>query len=165
MQKRRALAGLVAAAGLLMLAAPAMARDLPTGGMTATELARWMVDNGFPAQVKPDPTTPGDQIVSTATDGINVDIYLYDCSGSGDARRCTSMQYAAGWTANASYNSTKVNEWNRTHRYIKAYLTASGALYGEYDLDVSPGGTYEMLEDCLGNWRRNVVTFNKYFND
>ena len=48
--------------------------------------------------------------------------------------------------------------------YIKAYLTASGALYGEYDLDISPGGTYEMLEDCLGNWRRNVVTFNQYFN-
>jgi Putative bacterial sensory transduction regulator len=165
MHKGRALAAVAAAAGLLALAAPAMARDLPTGGMTATELARWMVDNGFPAQVKPDPTTAGDQIVSTATDGINVDIYLYDCSGSGDARRCTSMQYAAGWTANASYNSTKVNEWNRTHRYIKAYLTASGALYGEYDLDVSPGGTYEMLEDCLGNWRRNVVTFNKYFND
>src|ERR1700722_12858798 len=165
MQMGRALAALAAAAGLLALAAPAMARDLPTGGMTATELARWMGEKGFPAQGKPNPTTPGDQIVSSATDGINVDIYLYDCSGSGDARRCTSMQYAAGSTANASYNSTKVNEWNRTHRYIKAYLTASGALYGEYDLDVSPGCTYEMLEDCLGNWRRNVVTFNKYFND
>ena len=164
MHTGRTLAALAAAAGLLALAAPAMARDLPTGGMTATELARWMVENGFPAQVKPDPTTPGDQIVSTATDGINVDIYLYDCSGTGDARRCTSMQYAAGWAAKPSYSPDKVNGWNRTHRYIKAYLTASGALYGEYDLDISPGGTYEMLEDCLGNWRRNVVTFNQYFN-
>jgi hypothetical protein len=165
MQKGRTLAGLAAAAGLLTLAGPAMARDLPAGGMTASELAAWMVANGFPAQVKPDPTTPGDQIVSTATDAISVDIYLYDCSGEGDARRCTSMQYAAGWTANPSYNAAKVNGWNQAHRYIKAYLTANGSLYGEYDLDISPGGTYEMLDDCLGNWRRNVVTFNKYFND
>ena len=65
--------------------------------MTATEVAGWLIGNGYAAQVKPDPTTPGDQIVSTTTDGINVDIYLYDCSGQGDARRCTSMQYAAGW--------------------------------------------------------------------
>ncbi len=162
--RRKPLAALVATIGLLICAAPAAARSLPEGGMTATELAGWMIGNGYPAQVKPDPTTPGDQIVSTRTDGIDVDIYLYDCSGMGDARRCTSMQYAAGWPANSSYNLERVNSWNVAHRYIKAYLTASGGLFGEYDLDVSPGGTFEMLDDCLQNWRRNVVSFSKYFN-
>jgi hypothetical protein len=114
--------------------------------------------------VKPDPTTPGDQIVSTQTDGIDVDVYLYDCSGDGNARRCTSMQYAAGWPASAGYNLEKINSWNRGNRYVKAYLTAKGGLFGEYDLDISPGGTYEMLSDCLQNWRSVVVDFNKYFN-
>ena len=118
----------------------------------------------MPAQVKPDPTTPGDQIVSTSTDGISVDIYLYDRSGAGNARRCTSMQYASGWPSSSNYNLERVNGWNVAHRYIKAYLTSSGGLFGEYDLDLSPGGTFESLNDCLDNWRRNVVTFNKYFN-
>jgi hypothetical protein len=165
MRHGRALAALAAAAlSLFIFAGPVAARALPPGGMTASELASWLVGAGYPAQVKPDPTTPGDQIVSTATDGIDVDIYLYDCSGDGDARRCTSMQYAAGWPASGSYNMERVNGWNRSNRYIKAYLTAKGGLFGEYDLDISPGGTYEMLDDCLQNWRSVVVDFNKYFN-
>jgi hypothetical protein len=165
MRLGRVLAVLAAAAGVVLLAAaPTAARDLPDGGMTATEIAGWLIGNGYPAQVKPDPTTPGDQIVSTQTDGLNVDIYLYDCSGEGNARRCTSMQYAAGWPASSAYNLEKVNSWNRGNRYIKAYLTAKGGLFGEYDLDMSPGGTYEMLNDCLQNWRSVVVDFNKYFN-
>jgi hypothetical protein len=161
----KGLAGLAAAVlGLFLIAAPAAARDLPDGGLTATEIASWLISNGYPAQVKPDPTTPGDQIVSTATDGINVDIYLYDCHGDGDARRCTSMQYAAGWPANSGYTYDKINAWNRANRYIKAYLTKTGGLFGEYDMDVSPGGTFEMLNDELQNWRSVVVDFNKYFN-
>jgi hypothetical protein len=74
------------------------------------------------------------------------------------------MQYASGWSARSSYNAERVNSWNREKRYIKAYLTTSGGLFGEYDLDISPGGTVEMLNDCLDNWRRNVVSFNHYFN-
>jgi putative sensory transduction regulator len=165
MRQVKALAVLAAAAmAVLLFAAPAVARDLPDGGMTATEIASWLVQQGYPAQVKPDPTTPGDQIVSTTTDGIGVDVYLYDCSGQGNSRRCTSMQYAAGWPASADYNVEKVNGWNRGNRYIKAYLTAKGGLFGEYDFDISPGGSYEMLNDCLQNWRSVVVDFNKYFN-
>jgi hypothetical protein len=165
MQYGKALGGLAAAVGLILVGAPAVARDLPTGGMTATEIASWLIGKGYPAQVKPDPTTPGDQIVSTTVDGGGVDIYLYDCHGQGDARRCTSMQYAAGFSANSSSNLENVNAWNRTKRYIKAYLTNGGSLYGEYDLDISPGGTYEMLEDELDNWRRNIVTFRQTFGD
>lgn len=155
---------LAAAVAVLAAAGPVAARDLPDGGLTATEIANWLTQSGYPAKVKPDPTTPGDQIVSTATDGVDVDIYLYDCSGDGDARRCTSMQYATGSPAKPNYTLEKVNSWNRGNRYIRAYLTTSGSLYGEYDLDVSPGGTYEMLNDCLQNWRSVVVDFAKYFN-
>lgn len=146
-------------------AAPAAARDLPDGGLTATEIAGWLTHKSFPSQVKPDPTTPGDQIISTTIDGVDSDIYLYDCSGEGDARRCTSIQYVIGASAKPSYTLAKVNEWNRKHRYIRAYLTTEGALYGEYDLDVSPGGTYEMLDDCLDNWRRNLSSFADYFGE
>jgi hypothetical protein len=32
-------------------------------------------------------------------------------------------------------------------------------------LDLSPGGTYEMLSDTLQNWRSTVLTFVKYFAD
>jgi len=165
MRQGRGLAVIAAAAlAVLLSAAPAAARDLPDGGMTATEIAGWLTDKGLPARVQPDPTTPGDQIVSTTTEGIGIDIYLYDCSGDGDARRCTSMQYAAGWPPKSGYNLEKINRWNNSNRYIKAYLTEKGGLFGEYDLDMAPGGTYEMLDNCLQNWRSVLTDFDKYFN-
>ena len=80
--------------------------------------------------------------------------------------RCprNALRAAVRWPASSNYNLEKVNGWNLGHRYIKAYLTAKGGLFGEYDLDLSPGGSYEMLNDCLQNWRSVVVDFNKYFN-
>jgi hypothetical protein len=164
MSQGKVLAALSAAAVVLISATPVAARNLPDGGMTANELSGWLIGKGMPAQVKPDPTTPGDQIVSTSADGVNVDIYLYDCSGAGDARRCTSMQYASGWQASSNYNTDRINEWDRTHRYIRAYLTKGNSLYGEYDLDLSPGGTYEMLDDSLQNWRSTVRDFKAFFD-
>lgn len=163
MRYRLMAAAAVTFAGLWLAAAPALARDLPSGGMTATELAAWLKDKGLPADVKPDPTTPGDQVVSSAMEGVNFDLYLYDCSGDGDARRCTSMQYAAGWGAKSSFNADRANSWNSGNRFIKAYLTAKSELFGEYDLDLSPGGTYEMLDDTLENWRSTLPNFTKYF--
>jgi hypothetical protein len=165
MQLRTTCFSAAAAVAIMVLgaSAPALASPLPQGGMTARELATWLNAAGFPAEVKPDTTTPGDQIASTKLDGVAVDIYLYDCSGVGDARRCTSMQYAAGWAPASTYSLDRTNEWNRTHRYIKAYLTKGNSLYGEYDLDLSPGGTFEMLNDTLANWRRNAGDFKTFF--
>ena len=154
----------VSALAALALAGPALARDLPAGGMTATDIANWLTQDSYPSQVKPDPTTAGDQIISTTIDGADTDIYLYDCSGDGDARRCTSIQYVTGSAPDPRYTVERVNGWNVNHRYIRAYRTASGSLYGEYDLDVSPGGTYEMLEDSLQNWRSMIDDFTKYFH-
>ena len=157
------LVGLAAAFVVLLAAAPALAQELPPGGMTANEIAAWLKHSGAPADVKPDTTTPGDQIVSTQTDGVDVDIYLYQCAGEGDARRCRSIQYATGWSPRAGLTVEKANAWNASNRYIKAYITAKGSLYGEYDLDVSPGGTFEMLDDSLDNWRGMLTEFKKFF--
>ncbi|HEY1752831.1 MAG TPA: YbjN domain-containing protein [Caulobacteraceae bacterium] len=154
---------LAAAPASAQTAAAARGGAIPASGLTAAEIADWLRGDGFSAVVKPDPTTAGDQIISTSVDGVDVDIYVYDCSGDGDGRRCTSMQYAAGWAPSGSYSADKTNEWNRTHRYIKAYLTRGNSLYGEYDLDLSPGGTFEMLNDTLVNWRSTARDFKTYF--
>lgn len=157
------LAALTSVAVLMVAAAaPASARDLPYGGMTAHELADWLTRNGLPATVKPDPTTAGDQIISSASDGVNWDIYLYACNGNGDARRCGSIQYAAGWSGISGFGDDRVNGWDRDQRYIRAYRDNKGNAWGEYDVDISPGGTYEMLDKSLSRWRDAIVGFKKY---
>ena len=161
--RRGVLVGLATSLALALDAAPALAQELPKDGMTAGEIAAWLKRSGDEAAVAPDTTTPGDQIVSTVIDGIDFDIYLYQCAGEGDARRCRSIQYATGWAPRAGLTVEKANAWNSSHRYIKAYITAKGSLYGEYDVDVSPGGAYAMLDDSLDNWRGMLTEFKKFF--
>jgi hypothetical protein len=157
------LLGLAAALALGLGGAPAAAQPLPQGGMTAHEIAAWLKRSGAPADVKPDTTTPGDQIVSTVTDGVDVDIYLYQCAGDGDERRCQSIQYATGWAPRADLTAEKANAWNSSHRYIKAYLTEKGSLYGEYDVDISPGGGFGLLDKSFDNWRTMLAEFKQFF--
>jgi len=135
---------------------PADARDLPAGGMTADEVATWLRSENYPATVKPDPTTPGDQIISSSIDGISFDIYMYQCQ----AGRCRSLQYAAGWTS-STVTTDRINDWDRGNRYCRAYVAKSGAAWCEYDIDIDPGGTYEALSHSLARWRSSVGDFKK----
>jgi len=148
--------GLAFAAFLLVPAAAA--NDLPPGGMTAQEVADWLRAQGYPSVVKPDPTTPGDQIISSSVDGINFDIYMYGCTSG----RCDSLQYASGWTPKHPPGTDKINSWDSNKRYIRAYLE-HGDLWAEYDIDISPGGTYEALTHSLERWRSVVGSFKKFF--
>jgi Putative bacterial sensory transduction regulator len=162
--RRSGVVGLgLAVLAMLLTAAPALAQAPSQGGMTATEIAAWLKRNGAPAEVKPDTTTPGDQVVSTLIDGIDVDIFLYQCAGDGDARRCRSIQYAAGWTPQPAYTADRANAWNYSERYIRAYITPKGSLGAEYDVDLSPAGADEMLDHSLDNWRAELAAFKKFF--
>jgi hypothetical protein len=161
--RRTAIAGSVAMALLALAAAPAAARDVSKEGMTAKELAAWFTKAGFPADVQPDPTTPGDQLVSTTMETVDVNVYLYGCAGGGDARRCTSIQYAVGWPTNGKITVDQANAWNVGHRYIKAYINTKGQIWGMYDLDIAPGGAAAMMDDTLQNWRTALPEFIKAF--
>jgi hypothetical protein len=152
--------GLVA---MFLVIGPALAQDPRTGGVTANEVSTWFNRGGFKAEVEPDTTTPGDQMVATTTDGVSVDIFLYQCAGEGDERRCQSIQYVTGWAPQPTFTLQKVNAWNASNRYIKAYLTADGSLYGEYDVDVSPGDSYETLNHSLADWRAILASFKTFF--
>lgn len=151
----------MAVATILLIAAavPAWAGDLPPGGMTAQDVATWLLSKGYSAQIKPDSTTPGDQIISSSVDGINFDIYMYFCTSG----RCKSLQYAAGWQPRADFNADKVNQWDRGYRYIRGYVADDGGLWAEYDLDVYPGGTYEALNASLDRWRSALGEFKTFF--
>jgi hypothetical protein len=135
---------------------PVEARDLPAGGMTADEIATWLRISNYPATVKPNTTQSNGQIVSSTVDGINFDIYLYDCTGA----RCRSIQYSAGWTSTTNL-SDKILAWDKDKRYCRAYVGTNNALWCEYDIDVDPGGTFEMLDHSLVRWREVVNAFKQ----
>lgn len=138
----------------------AEARPLPTGGLTRQEVIDWLTAHGHPAHLKYDEIGK-DYAVTTNVDGVNWDIWFYNCS-TPNAGRCQSLQYAAGWSALAGMDMDKLNTWNRAHRYIRAYLTTSNGVFGEYDVEVSPGGTWEQLDDSLEIWLVRLKDFKTY---
>jgi hypothetical protein len=159
--KLSTVAGVAAAALILVgVAATGNARDIPAGGLTYEEVASWLRASGYPATIKPDTSDgakPYERIVSSSIDGINYDIYFYGCSDG----RCDSIQYAAGWP-NPNGSRDRINGWNTSKRYIRAYSTASGQFWAEYDIDVSPGGTYEQLDHTLSRWRAIIGEYKTY---
>ena len=72
----------------------AEARPLPTGGLTRQEVIDWLTAHGHPAHLKYDEIGK-DYAVTTNVDGVNWDIWFYNCS-TPNAGRCQSLQYAAG---------------------------------------------------------------------
>jgi len=134
-------------------AAPVAAADLPDGGMTASEVASWLRSNGYTAELSPDTTQPGFQIVKSHSDSVNWDVYFYSC----ESGRCAHIEYVVGWTG--TMDQSKITEWNHNHQFIRAYLDDKGEPFGEYDVDISPGGTYAMLDQSLKRWRQKLVEF------
>jgi len=159
---RNLLAAFVAFAALTIVveSAPANARDLPPKGLTRELVASWLKGRGYSAEIKVD-SISGDTYVATSSNGVNFGVYFYGCDGDD----CPDIQYSAGWTDASAITSDKLDDWNRDHRYVRAYLSKSGAAFGEYDVDVAPGGTWEQLNHSLDRWVQALPEFKTFIGE
>lgn len=126
----------------------AEAKDLPAGGMTATELVGWLQTAGFQAQAGA--TKDGTPYVKSAADGMTFGIFLYGC----DKGRCTSLQFVTSFPGAGKI--TSANAWNRDYRWIRAYTDGDKDLIFDFDVDLFPGVSYEGLGDQFEIWCRSI---------
>ena len=147
---------LAAAAVVLMSAGAAMAKDLPTGGMTAEDVAAWLKGHDLPATIKT--ADDGVQTVASSFDSQNFVVILYDCTD----KRCGSLEFEAGFDTKGAYGPLAINDWNKDNRWTRAYSDKVNDPWLEQDADLTPGGTYELLDDQLGIWRGSLERFRKY---
>jgi hypothetical protein len=137
----------------------AQARDIPSDGVTLEDVKAWLQEQGNEATITNDGA--GHTIVSSKLGETKFGVYMFDCN---NAKRCGSIQFAAGWPTNGKIPVTKVNEWNRTKRWGRAYLDDSGGMWLESDVDLTPGGTYELLNDMFATWKKSVEGFRSFFS-
>ena len=148
-----------AALALAFVSMPfAQARDISNDGVTYEEIAAWLKEKGMPATIQKD--ARGNQIVSTSVNGVKFGVYFFDCQNG----KCGSVQFAAGFQRNNKTVLQRVNEWNRTKRWGRAYLDDSNGIWVEMDNDLTPGGTYEILDDELATWKKVVEGFKSFFD-
>ncbi len=146
------------ALALSLTAMPALARDLPPNGVTRQDIVNWLQSHGYTASIQHD-TTANDDYVESAMNGVNYGIYFYACDTYGN---CKSIQYSAGWDPIAGVDAVKLNQWNADKRYFRAYLNPQNDIYAEYDIDVMPGGTWELIDATLSRWSSQLASFKDF---
>jgi hypothetical protein len=152
---RAGLIGLVLATTLL--GGAASARDIPAGGLTLAELNAWMQSKGHAPEVVPD--KDGTSHLRTVIGGVKCGLYLFDCIGG----RCGSIQFSAGWTANGKFDVSKMNQWNRDKRWCRGYFDATNDPWVELDIDLTPGDSYELLDDEFKVYQLCVRDFSAMY--
>jgi hypothetical protein len=150
----------VAAMVLALTSGAASAAPIPKTGVTREQVLNWLQKKGYVATIKAD-TVSHDNYVSTSSQGANWGIYFYACDSE---QRCTSLQYSVAWN-DASLTADQINSWNRTKRFMRAYSTTDGAVFGEYDFDVAPGGSWDAMDQTLTRWEAQMPNFQKYVLD
>ena len=143
---------------LALTAAMAAAKDLPAGGMTGQDVASWLQSQGYRAEIGT--ADNGRPKVASATQGTNFYVHFYDCKND----RCASIQFVAGFSTSGAYSLEKENEWNAANRWITASMDKENDPWITQDIDLSPGGTYELLNDELKVWSDSVGRFMKTVN-
>jgi hypothetical protein len=148
-------------AAMLMLALTtgmAAAKDLPAGGMTGQDVADWLQSQGYRAEIgRADNGRPK---VASATQGTSFYVRFYDCQGD----RCASIQFTAGFDTKGAYSVDKANDWNTANRWVTSSMDKENDPWISQDIDLSPGGTYELLNDELKVWSDSVGRFMKTIN-
>ena len=149
---------LVAAAAAMALLAPgaAQAKDLPDGGMTLEEIVSWMKAEGLPAEIKT--ADDGSRTITSSFDGATFHVYVYDCKDA----RCGSLQFSEGFDTKGAWGPDPINTWNRENRWTRAYADKVNDPWIEEDVDLTPGGTYEILDDQLAIYRAALKKFRAY---
>ena len=142
---------------LLLAAAPASARDIPGAGVSIDDIVAWLHGAGYSAQIVPD--SNGESHVKTSSGGTNFGVYLFDCKEG----RCGSIQFAAGFATHGHFDVSRMNEWNHDNRWARGYFDSTNDPWVEMDVDLTPGGTYELLDDELSTWNNTLARFVKLY--
>jgi hypothetical protein len=145
---------------LLLIASQdsAVARSLPDGGVTAQEVAGVLKAKGYQAEITTD--QDGDPKINSISEGAKFGVWFYECA---KGPRCHSIQFAAGFTQ-TDLAASRIEEWNRTKRFGRAYFSRQSNPWVEMDVDLEHGANTEALANDLDRWILVLSTFRKFIN-
>ncbi len=103
-------------------------------------------------------TYDGKEVLIVDIDGITSVIQFY-----GKEPEFDSIQLYAGFVAEGTIERGRVNDWNKSSRFTRAYIDNEGDPVLEMDLNFSFGGIAErQLEDWLYLWEISLSSFHQH---
>jgi hypothetical protein len=76
----------------------------------------------------------------------------------------TSIQFYSYFKKQKKTDLKKVNQWNATKRFSRAYLDQDGDAVIEWDVDLEGGTTAGALKESVRTYRLGVMTFVRFLN-
>jgi Putative bacterial sensory transduction regulator len=138
-------------------AAPARAPDeltpIPHGGLTIEELVAWLQTKSL----SPEVVTAGNGERHLVIRIKNTPFNIFMRDGKND--RYQSLELAAGFSTNGTFDTSQLNDWNSNNRWTRSYYDDVKDPWLEMDIDLWPGGTFECLNDQLIAWLNTVARF------
>lgn len=130
---------IIVGSALLLLSTRTLYAEEIITSVTRDQVATILKDNGYRAEIVPQPSGSSGAIVRTGMSGHTVVVAFFNCN----AEKCAAIQFWTGLRKSTKFTPALVQKWNTEIRYAKTHLTEDGSLHMEYDIylagGVSPG--------------------------
>lgn len=148
-----------AAAALALSAAPAHA-ELVNAKNPAT-IKAILESQGWPATLV---TKDGDDpYIESNRNGLKFLVLFMNCE---DNRNCKTLQYYMGFSDAKDVSLDRLNQWNRTKRFARAYRDDEGDPVLEMDVDVDFAGLpRENLGESFNTWASLMDAYREFIYD
>jgi hypothetical protein len=155
----KSLRGLLAAfACILTLAAtPALAKNVTAN---LDEIANLLRGKGNKVEIK---GSGNDRYIFVANpNAYTYSIDVMSCD-EGTQRNCKSIQFHSGFTAEKPVTQDGLHQYNRDHRFGRAFLDSDGQPAIQYDINLGKGGvSEELLLDNVELWEVMIEIFGDF---
>jgi hypothetical protein len=121
-------------------------------------LVRALQEAGYAAKLGTDRV--GDPMITSGVSGSSFQIFFYNCT---EHRDCATVQFHSGYDLRTPVDLPKLNEWNRTKRFARAYLDKENDPILEMDVDLDDGGlSAALFIDNIEFWASILGDFERY---
>jgi len=160
MQSFHRRAALALAATAAVAAAPAHA-ELVNAKNPAT-IKAIVESQGWPATLVAKPGE--DPYIESNRNGLKFLVIFMNCNDA--HKECKTLQYYMGFTDAKGLSLDRLNEWNKTKRFARAYRDDESDPVLEMDVDVDFAGIpRENLGETLNTWASLMDSFREFIFD
>ena len=144
------------AAAMLVLAFPARAQMVRA--QDPQSLVAAMQAAGYEAVLGIDRI--GDPKIDSSVSGSRFVVFFYNCT---DNRECATIQFHSAYDVPSAITLDRINAWNSSQRFGRAYLDREGDPVLEMDVDLDDGGiSTALFIDNLQFWETVLVNFERH---
>jgi len=120
-------------------------------------VAGFLKAEGLSVTVKKD--TDGDPLIESSL-GKNqgFSVFFYNCT---EHQACKTLQFYAGFT-DSKADAARLNDWNRTKRFGRAYIDKVGDPVVEMDITTSGGMPRSLFADNFRLWKILMSEFPEF---